>query len=149
MNYESLKLEKQICFPLYASSRAVTALYRPLLEEFGITYPQYLVLLVLWETDRIPLKEIGEKLFLDSGTLTPLLKKMESAGLLTRDRSDLDERSLVVSLTTKGKKLQKKAVCIPERLLEESGLTTEKVQGLKRDLDDLLIILDQKLRNSA
>ncbi|TGL60955.1 MarR family winged helix-turn-helix transcriptional regulator [Leptospira sarikeiensis] len=149
MNYDSLKLEKQICFPLYASSRAVTALYRPLLEEFDLTYPQYLVLLVLWETDKIPLKDIGDRLFLDSGTLTPLLKKMESNGLLTRERSDQDERSLVVRLTTKGKKLQKKAICIPERLLEESGLTLEKVTDLKRDLDELLVILEQKLRNSA
>ncbi len=149
MNYESLKLEKQICFPLYASSRAVTALYRPILEEFDITYPQYLVLLVLWEGDSVPLKEIGDRLFLDSGTLTPLLKKLESQGLVTRERSEEDERSLVIKLTLKARNLRKKAVCIPERLMEESGLNPDKVARLKKDLDELLYLLEQKQGNSA
>lgn len=149
MNYETLKLENQICFPLYASSRAVTALYRPLLEELGLTYPQYLVLLVLWESDGIPLKEIGERLLLDSGTLTPLLKKMELQGLLTRERSEEDERSLVIRLSTKAKNLRKKAACIPERLLESSGLNPDRVVRLKKDLDELLKIVEENLRNSA
>ncbi|TGK07040.1 MarR family transcriptional regulator [Leptospira semungkisensis] len=149
MNYESLKLEKQLCFSLYATSRAVTALYRPLLEEMGITYSQYLVLLVLWETDSIPLKEIGDRLFLDSGTLTPLLKKMEKNGFLTRARSEEDERNLVVRLTIKGRNLRKKALCIPERLLESSGLVVEKVVAMKKDLDKLMLHLEEKVRNSA
>ncbi|EPG64972.1 MarR family winged helix-turn-helix transcriptional regulator [Leptospira wolffii] len=149
MNYESLKLENQICFPLYASSRAVTALYRPLLEELDITYPQYLVLLVLWEKDGITLKEIGDRLFLDSGTLTPLLKKMETLGLLTRERSENDERSLVVRLSQKARNLKKKAVCIPERLMEASGLSQERVTRLKKDIDELLHLVEEKVRNSA
>ncbi|TGK03030.1 MarR family transcriptional regulator [Leptospira langatensis] len=149
MNYESLKLEKQICFSLYATSRAVTALYRPLLEELGVTYPQYLVLLVLWEKDSIALKDIGDRLLLDSGTLTPLLKKLEKMGFLTRTRSDEDERSLVVRLTIKGRNLRKKALCIPELLLEGSGMTIEKVLSMKKDLDKLLYQLEEKVRNSA
>ncbi|WP_040911315.1 MarR family winged helix-turn-helix transcriptional regulator [Leptospira broomii] len=149
MRENSLSLDRQICFPLYASSRVVTALYRPILEEFDLTYPQYIVLLVLWEEDGIPLKEIGDRLFLDSGTLTPLLKKMETQGLLTRERSSEDERSLVVKLTTKGRNLRKKAACIPERLFAESGLTQEKVTKLKRELDEFLILLTDKLGNSA
>ncbi|PJZ70981.1 MarR family transcriptional regulator [Leptospira perolatii] len=149
MKENVLRLDKQICFPLYASSRVVTSLYRPLLEELGLTYPQYLVLLVLWEQDSIPLKDIGERLILDSGTLTPLLKKMELEGLLTRSRSTFDERSLVVKLTDKGKELEKRASCVPERLLQESGLTEERIIRLKKGLDELLELLRSRVGNSA
>lgn len=135
---DSLRLDQQLCFPLYATSRAVTSLYRPFLDPLGITYPQYLVLLVLWEKDSLALKEIGEKLFLDSGTLTPLLKKMEEKGLVIRNRSENDERNLVITLTTRGRQMKNQAVCIPQKIFEESGLSAEKAMKLKSDLADLL-----------
>ena len=101
--YDSLKLENQLCFPLYAASRLVTKCYQPLLQEFDLTYPQYLVLLILWETDSVNLKVISEKLHLQTNTITPLLKRMEEAGLIDRTRSPEDERSMIISLTKMGK----------------------------------------------
>lgn len=114
-----LWLEKQICFPLYAVSRLMTKQYTPLLDELGITYPQYLVLLVLWQTDHLVVSELSKKLLLDSNTLTPLLKRLEQKGLITRTRLQSDERKVNISLTNQGEKLQDKAVCIPERITDQ------------------------------
>src|SRR5512133_2652142 len=102
MEYEQLKLSNQICFPLYAASRLITREYQPYLDKMEITYPQYLVLLVLWETDGIPVNEIAQKLILNTNTITPLLKRMETQGLITRKRSENDERKVIVCLTGKG-----------------------------------------------
>ncbi len=110
------KLENQICFPLYAASRLIIKKYNPLLESFKITYTQYLVLMVLWENNGISVSELGEKLYLDSGTLTPVLKKMESSELLKRERSNKDERSVIVTLTPQGKSLKKRLKDIPNKM---------------------------------
>lgn len=110
------KLENQICFPLYAASRLIIKKYNPLLESFNITYTQYLVLMVLWENNGISVSELGEKLYLDSGTLTPVLKKMESSELLKRERSNKDERSVIVTLTPQGKTLKKRLKDIPNKM---------------------------------
>ncbi|PJZ56287.1 MarR family winged helix-turn-helix transcriptional regulator [Leptospira barantonii] len=141
---KDLYLENQICFPLYACSRAVTALYRPILDELGLTYPQYLVLLVLWQEDGCSVKEIGKKLYLDSGTLTPLLKRLEDSELVVRKRSEEDERSVQIFLSNKGKKLKEKAVCVPTRLLENFDVDKKSLNDLKNDLDRLLSLLSEK-----
>ena len=111
--HEQLKLKNQLCFPLYACARKITGLYTPFLKPLGITYTQYIVFLVLWEKDHVPVKELSEALSLDSGTLTPLLKKMEQEGYITRNRSKEDERSVLISLTEEGRALEEKAVQIP------------------------------------
>lgn len=128
--YDVLKLENQLCFPLYACSREVIKLYKPFLDEINLTYTQYLVMMVLWEGGPVTVKEVGRRLFLDSGTLTPLLKKMESKGLLTRNRSPRDERNLIISLTRKGERLKEKAVMIPSRILDHLGLETDDAHVL-------------------
>ncbi len=110
---EDQLLDNQLCFALYAASKAMTQAYRGYLDPLGITYPQYLVFMVLWEQDGIPLKRLGERLYLDSGTLTPLVKRLEKEGFLTRDRAKEDEREIRVRLTAKGRKLQQKAAAIP------------------------------------
>lgn len=110
---EALKLDNQLCFPLYAAARKVTGLYAPYLKELGLTYTQYIVLLVLWERDGLSLGEIGERLSLDSGTLTPLCKKLETAGLIARRRSEQDERSVRITLTDAGRTLKERAAEIP------------------------------------
>ena len=126
---EALKLKNQLCFPLYAAARRITSVYTPYLKPLGLTYTQYIVFLVLWEEDHLPVSEIGDRLLLDSGTLTPLLKKMEKEGYLTRVRSKADERSVIVSLTEAGKALKEKVAEIPllasqcVRLNPEEGRT--------------------------
>ncbi|EKR72075.1 MarR family winged helix-turn-helix transcriptional regulator [Leptospira noguchii] len=142
---KDLFLENQICFPLYACSRALTAVYRPILEELGITYPQYLVLLILWKEDGCSVKEIGKKLYLDSGTLTPLLKRLEDSEFIMRKRSQEDERSVKIYLSTKGKKLRDKAVCVPSKLIESLEVDKKSLIDLKKDLDRLLLMLSEKL----
>jgi len=137
-NNELLKLDNQLCFALYACSRSLTRLYRPLLNKLGITYPQYLVLMVLWENKQQSVTELGERLLLDSGTLTPLLKRMESSGLVERTRSKSDERKVFVRVTEKGEALKKQAYAIPEKMFCQSGLTIEGFIRLKSDLEDLL-----------
>ncbi len=137
-NDELLKLDNQLCFALYACSRSLTRLYRPLLNQLGITYPQYLVLMVLWENTQQSVTDLGERLLLDSGTLTPLLKRMESCGLLERTRSRADERKVFVKLTKKGKALKTPAFAIPEQMFCQSGLTIEEFFRIKGDLEDLL-----------
>jgi MarR family transcriptional regulator, organic hydroperoxide resistance regulator len=129
-----LRLDLQLCFPLYAASRAMVQAYTPLLAKLGLTYPQYLVMLVLWETDGVTVKALGEKLYLDSGTLTPLLKRLEALGFVRRERSTQDARSVRVSLTTQGRSLRRKAASIPEAILCHTGLSLEELSRLRRDV---------------
>jgi MarR family transcriptional regulator, organic hydroperoxide resistance regulator len=133
-----LKLENQLCFSIYAASRAITKIYRPFLDELGITYPQYLVLLVLWENETITLKDLGNKLYLDSGTLTPLLKRLEGMGFINRERSHEDERVLCVTITEKGLKLREKAIKIPECVLESVNLDFTLLGTMKNSVDKFL-----------
>ena len=135
---EAMKLGNQLCFPLYAAARNVAGLYTPWLKPLGLTYTQYLVFLVLWEKDGISVTEIGEKLMLDNGTLSPLLKKMEQAGLLKRQRSCEDERVVVVTLTDEGRALQEKAKDVPAQVAGCIDLPPEKAQMLYALLYELL-----------
>lgn len=135
---EILKLENQLCFSIYAASRAITKIYRPFLDKLGITYPQYLVLLVLWECESISLKDLGNKLYLDSGTLTPLLKRLESMELLKRERSKEDERVLCVSITEKGLEMKQEAVKVPECILGTMNADLAFLANLKSEVDKLL-----------
>ncbi|EMK14732.1 MULTISPECIES: MarR family winged helix-turn-helix transcriptional regulator [Leptospira] len=144
MSTKDLFLENQICFPLYACSRALTSLYRPILDQLGLTYPQYLVLLVLWKGDGCSVKEIGRKLYLDSGTLTPLLKRLEDSELVVRKCSEKDERSVRIFLSLKGKKLKERAVGIPSKLLEILEVDKKSLIDLKNSLDRLWLILSEK-----
>lgn len=140
---EQLKLENQICFPLYAVSRWVIQQYKPLLDALGVTYPQYLVLLVLWEKEEIAVKEISEKLFLETNTLTPLLKRMEKNGIISRERSKTDERVVIISLTSKGKDLRHKAIEIPHQLNEKLDcffVEKDDIFVLKGILDKILAV---------
>ncbi len=133
-----LKLSNQLCFPLYAATRQITKLYRPLLEKLGVTYPQYLVLLVLFEEDSVTVKELGERLYLDSGTLTPMLKRMEEHGLVSRQRSSKDERVVEVTLTDKGRAIEKQAEEVPLKFAKEIHLEKEEFDELKRLLTKIL-----------
>ena len=135
---KSICLENQLCFPLYAVSRKVIALYQPYLKPLDITYTQYIVLMALWEHDGITVSELGKKLFLDNGTLTPLLKKMENAGYIFRKRSHRDERMVIISLTKKGQELKEKCIDIPKCVFEKTGIDPEKAQLLRSLLYDLL-----------
>lgn len=141
--YEQLKLENQFCFPLYAASRLVTKMYQPLLEELDLTYPQYLILMVLWEEEEATVMEIGEKLYLTSSTLTPLLKRMESAGLIRRKRSVDDERKVSISLTGRGREMEHKACLIPEKLAVRGGndFPVERVMKLRDELKDFISVI--------
>lgn len=127
-----LKLENQVCFPLYALSREVTQLYRPFLDDLGLTYPQYLVMLILWEENQQTVNQLGEKLYLDSGTLTPLLKRMEQKGIITRTRSTADERVVIISVANTGEKMKESANCIPAKLVEALGLSLDDLNQLKQ-----------------
>lgn len=142
-NSEILKLDNQLCFPLYAASRLVTKLYQPLLKELDITYPQYLILLVLWEEDNLTVNAIGNKLILETNTLTPLLKRMEQKGLLTRTRSDVDERKVYIQLTDSGRALKGKALCIPVKMIEgiAESASADKLIRLKDDLKELITLI--------
>ncbi len=123
--YESLKLSNQLCFPLYACSREVIKRYKPYLDRLDLTYTQYIAMMVLWERRQVNVKELGECLYLDSGTLTPLLKKMEHKGLVSRTRSDKDERNLIVSVTDRGLELRDKALSVPAEMASCAPLTPE------------------------
>ncbi|MCK1982348.1 MULTISPECIES: MarR family winged helix-turn-helix transcriptional regulator [Peribacillus] len=136
-------LEDQLCFLLYASSREMTKKYKPLLDKLEVTYPQYLVLLLLWEQDTLTVKKLGELLALDSGTLTPMLKRMEQNGLIVRERSTEDERSVMIKLTEKGLGLQEEACFIPDRISAMSGDDKKVVEDLKASLIQLLKTLQQ------
>jgi DNA-binding MarR family transcriptional regulator len=137
-NENDLLLENHLCFSLYACSRAILRQYRPYLDELNLTYPQYLVLLVLWEKGQRTVKELGESLDLDSGTLTPLLKRMESNHLVERRRDPSDERVVTVRLTEEGRLLKDKATCIPKVLLEKVGLNPQEMQTLNGAIKKLL-----------
>lgn len=138
MDNKKLKLENQICFKIYTVEREITKLYRGLLEELDVTYPQYLVLLVLWENPSVTVKELGQKLFLDSGTLTPMLKRMEGNNLIERKRSTVDERSVIITLTQEGEEMKHKAECIPTRLLENLSMNNDELKNLDHTLMSLL-----------
>ena len=131
---EMLRLDNQICFLLYAGSRKMTALYAPLLSKLNLTYPQYLAMLVLWEKDNVEVGYLAEKLLLDTGTLSPLLKKIETAGLISRRRDTGDERRVLLTLTRKGHDLKKSALEIPERVFASSGFSPEDYHSLKKML---------------
>ncbi|SHE87641.1 MarR family winged helix-turn-helix transcriptional regulator [Dysgonomonas macrotermitis] len=133
-----LKLENQVCFPIYALSRQITALYRPHLDKLGLTYPQYLVMMVLWEYKSRTVKELGEMLFLDSGTLTPLLKRMEACGLINRKRSETDERIVNIVITPKGMQLKEKATDIPSKIKEGLQADDEQLSQLKNQLNKMI-----------
>ena len=132
-----LALDNQFCFALYSASLAMTKTYKPLLEKIGLTYPQYLVMIVLWEHDGILVKDIGEALFLDSGTLTPLLKRMEAADLLQRTRDEVDERQVRITLTKQDKQLKKAAKEIPLQIMCASGQTKETLINLRSQLSQI------------
>ena len=134
---ELLRLDNQVCFALYSASLAMTKLYKPLLDAIGLTYPQYLVMLVLWEGDQLTVSELGERLYLDSGTLTPLLKRLESAGLLARQRDAQDERRVRIALTSAGQALRAQAESIPACILAHSHLPLSEVQALTHQLQTL------------
>lgn len=132
---DPLSLDNQFCFALYSTSLAITKTYKPFLDQLGLTYPQYLVMLVLWQRDDVLVKDIGEKLFLDSGTLTPLLKRLESAGLIIRTRDEVDERQVRITLSREGRALKKKAQDIPHQLLCASRQTPEMLSRLREQLN--------------
>ncbi|OWP64480.1 MarR family transcriptional regulator [Hymenobacter amundsenii] len=136
-----LKLENQLCFPLYAVSRLLTKAYQPLLQELGLTYPQYLVLLLLWEHQQLTVKELGENLLLDSGTLTPLLKRMEQKQWLSRRRDPRDERSVIIELLPAGAALWQPACRIPEQLFARLEMPETEFEALRGQLNQLLIRL--------
>ncbi len=130
-----------MCFALYSASRAATAVYRPVLEELGLTYPQYLVMLVLWESEPRGVKELGEELGLDSGTLSPLLKRLEVLGLVERRRSGEDERRVAIHLTPAGRSLSSRAAAIPQRLADAAGLSAGELEQLRETLGKLTAAL--------
>ncbi|GAA4295968.1 MarR family transcriptional regulator [Streptomyces venetus] len=137
-----LRLDQQICFSLHAASRAFNGVYRVILKDLGLTYPQYLVMLVLWEHDELPVKKLGEHLRLDSGTLSPLLKRLEAAGLVRRERSARDERSVEVRLTEQGTALRQRALQVPRRIAASTGFGPDEVRRLRAHLDELTTALD-------
>lgn len=141
---DQLYLQNQLCFPLYALSRQMTALYKPHLEKLELTYPQYLVMLLLWEHKYLSVKQIGCELWLDSGTLTPMLKRMEETGLLTRHRSTEDERVVNIHPTKEGRLLQKKAIGIPENIFSELSISHSELKSLKKELSAMLKSLEKK-----
>ncbi|WP_334190807.1 MarR family winged helix-turn-helix transcriptional regulator [Noviherbaspirillum sp.] len=131
---DPLALDNQLCFALYSASLAMTKTYKPYLDKLGLTYPQYLVMLVLWQQDDVLVKAIGERLYLDSGTLTPLLKRLEASSLIARTRDEADERQVRITLTKEGRSLKKKAQCIPQQILCASGQTHGAIQELREQL---------------
>lgn len=141
--YETPKLGNQLCFPFYVIAKEIAGLYRPLLEELDITYPQYLVMMVLWEHQRLTVNQIGEKLSLDSGTITPLLKRLEAKSYIIRQRKIEDERVVEISLTDEGERLQDQACLIPSKMNEKLNLSETDVNELKGAINILL----EKLKN--
>ncbi len=133
----ALRLDRQLCFSVYAATRALEAAYRPLLAPFGLTYPQYLVLLVLLEEDRASVREIGARLHLDSGTLSPLLKRLEATGFVTRRRRASDERVVEIHLTAAGKRLERRLGQVPRALAACTGLTLPEIDRLRTELTTL------------
>jgi MarR family transcriptional regulator, organic hydroperoxide resistance regulator len=132
-----LRLDNQICFAVYSAAHAFNRVYKPLLDRLGLTYPQYLVMLVLWERDGVALKEIGERLYLDSGTLTPLLKRLEQAGLIRRNRSTEDERQVLIDLTSQGVALKDKARALPPSILAAAQCSVAELTAVKDEITAL------------
>ena len=129
-----LLLGNQLCFAIYSTAHAFNRVYKPLLDRLGLTYPQYLVMLVLWERDGVPVKDIGERLFLDSGTLTPLLKRLEAAELIKRTRGTEDERQVLIALTAQGQALREKARTVPQAILAASACSLGELSAIKNEL---------------
>lgn len=143
-NYPELKLENQICFRVYRLNRAITNHYRPFLNELDLTYPQYLVMMALWEKDGIPVNSLSEILKLDTGTLSPLLKRLEATGYIHRKRSKEDERTVIIKLTRIGAELQKKAIEVPQEMAHCLDLTTEEYLSLRETLDTLILKAEKR-----
>ena len=141
--YKELRLENQLCFPLYACAKEVTRRYKPFLDPLGLTYTQYITMMVLWEKKEVRVKDLGEVLYLDSGTLTPLLKRLEQKGLITRSRYQDDERALCVQITDLGDVVQEKAQSVPEGMRACLPLTSEEMQVLKKLLDRTLTAIEK------
>lgn len=137
-NYDALKLENQLCFPLYVCSKEIVRRYNPYLDELDLTYTQYITMMVMWDKKELNVKELGEKLYLDSGTLTPLLKKLELKGYVTRERSSKDERNLIVKITESGEALKEEAVDIPEKVGSCVCIDKDKAQMLYDTLYEIL-----------
>lgn len=149
--FTALYLENQLCFPLYAASRLTTKLYGPYLSELDITYPQYLVMLVLWQHKKQNVNKIGERLMLESNTLTPLLKRLETKGLIIRKRLETDERTVMISLTVKGEQLKDDAALIPERIFgafQDDTVSKEEILAFKETLQKLSKTLVKKIDKS-
>lgn len=143
-NYDALKLRGQLCFPMYVCAKETIRLYKPHLDKLGLTYTQYITMMVLWEKKCLTVKELGKELYLDSGTLTPLLKKLEAKGYLTRERSKEDERNLYISLTEEGEKMKDAALCVPYEMEKCVELDREECMTLYRLLYKLLSYLDKE-----
>ena len=135
---DPLLLDNQLCYALYAAAHRMTKSYRPMLERMGLTYPQYLVLLVLWENDGITVSEIGRRLRLDSGTLTPVLKRLESSGLLNRSRRQSDEREVEIALTDQGRELRSEAVAVRQSVMCQLNMSEPEIQAMRADLNALI-----------
>ncbi|MGZ0205477.1 MarR family winged helix-turn-helix transcriptional regulator [Streptomyces sp. RM1] len=144
-----LRLDRQICFALHAASRAFNGVYRVVLKDLGLTYPQYLVMLVLWEQGDLPVKKLGEQLRLDSGTLSPLVKRLEAAGLVRRERSARDERSVRVHLTEEGTRLRERALEVPRRIMRSTGFDVAEIADLHARLGRLTSALDAAATEQA
>ena len=142
--YDDIKLENQLCFSLYAASREVIKLYKPCLDKFNLTYTQYIAMLVLWEEEKTTVKQMGERLHLDSGTLTPLLKKLEKNGLIIRHRDVDDDRVVVIELTEEGTALKDKITCIPCEMKSKMKLSNVDTMKLKALLDEMLVLMNDK-----
>lgn len=138
---DPLCLENQLCFSLYAAAHAIKKAYRPLLEELGLTYPQYLILIVLWKTDALKVSEIGQRLSLDSGTLTPVLKRLETSGLVRRTRRIEDEREVEISLTPAGRALRERAVGVRCEIVRQLKMSETEIAGLRSELNALIATL--------
>lgn len=136
--YDILKLDNQLCFSLYVCSKEIIRKYKPILDPYGLTYTGYIIMMALWEEDEITIKKLGKKLFLDSGTLTPLLKKLESQGYILRNRSQKDERNVYISLTQKGKDLKEEALCIPDKLICTLDMDMKDGLQLLQDLHKMM-----------
>ena len=136
--YDALKLENQLCFPLYACSKEIVKAYKPYLDELDLTYTQYITMMVMWEYKELRVKDVGKCLYLDSGTLTPLLKRLEEKGYITRHRSEKDERDLIVMITEKGEELKERAADIPQKVGKCVGIEPQKAQTLYALLYEIL-----------
>ena len=147
---ESIKLEDQLCFPLYACAREIVKTYRPVLDALGLTYTQYIAMLVLWEDHEVSVKDLGYRLHLDSGTLTPLLKKLEEKGFMSRERSTRDERVVIASITVEGRQLQEKAAAVPALIRQQfQDFTAKEVNQMYRLLYRLMEVLEQNNQTGA